>query len=211
MPDFEKNNYYKIIDIKTNAIICAGKIAFIKQTKDMPILISFDNKFFFNSEGTSKYKVVKSDTEVDVPLLRNIILESYKICLYEDYFNYPDYDIFREYDINELDEPVIKLVTILNKFDDIETTGSCCGHGDNYLWVDIMFHSLSSINLIIDLLNDDKWNNKFILSNYYTNKNKSNYSVMLHLRSFTKGEEAYKDDSLLADDLQEIYELLYGL
>lgn len=108
MPDFEKNNYYKIIDIKTNAIICAGKIAFIKQTKDMPILISFDNKFFFNSEGTSKYKVVKSDTEVDVPLLRNIILESYKICLYEDYFNYPDYDIFREYDINELDEPVIK-------------------------------------------------------------------------------------------------------
>lgn len=30
MPDFEKNNYYKIIDIKTNAIICAGKIAFIK-------------------------------------------------------------------------------------------------------------------------------------------------------------------------------------
>lgn len=211
MPDFEKNNYYKIIDIKTNAIICAGKITFIKQTKDMPILISFDNKFFFNSEGTSKYKVVKSDTEVDVPLLRNIILESYKICLYEDYFNYPDYDIFREYDINELDEPVIKLVTILNKFDDIETTGSCCGHGDNYLWVDIMFHSLSSINLIIDLLNDDKWNNKFILSNYYTNKNKSNYSVMLHLRSFTKGEESYKDASLLADDLQEIYELLYGL
>lgn len=197
MPDFEKNNYYKIIDIKTNVIICAGKITFIKQTKDMPILISFDNKFFFNSEGTSKYKVVKSDTEVDVPLLRNIILESYKICLYEDYFNYPDYDIFREYDINELD--------------DIETTGSCCGHGDNYLWVDIMFHSLSSINLIIDLLNDDKWNNKFILSNYYTNKNKSNYSVMLHLRSFTKGEEAYKDANLLADDLQEIYELLYGL
>jgi hypothetical protein len=49
MPDFEKNNYYKIIDIKTNAIICAGKITFIKQTKDMPILISFDNKFFFNS------------------------------------------------------------------------------------------------------------------------------------------------------------------
>ena len=211
MTDFKKNNYYKIIDIKTNAIICAGKITFIKQTKDMPILISFDNKFFFNSEGTSKYKVVKSDTEVDVPLLRNIILESYKICLYEDYFNYPDYDIFREYDINELDEPVIKLVTILNKFDDIEITGSCCGHGDNYLWVDIMFHSLSSINLIIDLLNDDKWNNKFILSNYYTNKNKSNYSVMLHLRSFTKGEEAYKDASLLADDLQEIYELLYGL
>lgn len=34
---------------------------------------------------------------------------------------------------------------------------------------------------------------------------------MLHLRSFTKGEEAYKDASLLADDLQEIYELLYGL
>lgn len=71
----KKNNYYKIIDIKTNAIICAGKITFIKQTKDMPILISFDNKFFFNSEGTSKYKVVKSDTEVDVPLLRNIILD----------------------------------------------------------------------------------------------------------------------------------------
>lgn len=81
MPDFEKNNYYKIIDIKTNAIICAGKITFIKQTKDMPILISFDNKFFFNSEGTSKYKVVKSDTEIDVPLLRNIILESYKNML----------------------------------------------------------------------------------------------------------------------------------
>lgn len=30
MTDFKKNNYYKIIDIKTNAIICAGKITFIK-------------------------------------------------------------------------------------------------------------------------------------------------------------------------------------
>lgn len=74
-----------------------------------------------------------------------------------------------------------------------------------------MFHSLSSINLIIDLLNDDKWNNKFILSNYYTNKNKSNYSVMLHLRSFTKGEEAYQYADDLADKLEEIYSLLYNL
>lgn len=207
MPDFEKNNYYKIIDNKTNEIVCAGKVIFIKYTKNMPKLISFDNKFFFKvnsntlSIAINKEKIIK-------PYQHN---NNYKMCLYKEYFEHPDYDVFRDYDITELDEPVIKLVTILNKFDDIETTGSCCGHGDNYLWVDIMFHSLSSINLIIDLLNDDKWNNKFILSNYYTNKNKSNYSVMLHLRSFTKGEEAYKDASLLADDLQEIYELLYGL
>ena len=33
MPDFEKNNYYKIIDIKTNAIICAGKIALLNKLK----------------------------------------------------------------------------------------------------------------------------------------------------------------------------------
>lgn len=205
-----KGDYYKVVDKATKEIICAGPISFIKNTANMSILISFDNKYFFKFEGTMKYKVIENSKHLEIPLKLEF-LNRYAVCLYEDYFNYPDYDIFREYDINELDEPVIKLVTILNKFDDIENTGSCCGHGDNYLWVDIMFHSLSSINLIIDLLNDDKWNNKFILSNYYTNKNKSNYSVMLHLRSFTKGEEAYKDAILLADDLQEIYELLYGL
>lgn len=202
--------YYQIVNKKTNNIICAGKILNTKHTDNMPIMVSFDNKYFFNFEGTKNYSVMKSDCNLVISLNKNDI-KNYNICLYRDYFNYPDYDIFREYDINELDEPVIKLVTILNKFDDIETTGSCCGHGDNYLWVDIMFHSLPSINLITDLLNDDKWNNKFILSNYYTNKNKSNSSTMLRLRSFTKGEEAYKDASLLADDLQEIYELLYGL
>ena len=50
-----------------------------------------------------------------------------------------------------------------------------------------------------------------MLCNYYTQKNDSNESVMLRLRTFAIGEKAYQYTDDLADKLEEIYSLLYNL
>lgn len=141
-----KGDYYKVVDKATKEIICAEPISFIKNTANMSILISFDNKYFFKFEGTMKYKVIENSKHLEIPLKLEF-LNRYAVCLYKDYFKYPHYDVYREFDITELDKPVINLVRALNKFEGIETTGSCCGHDENILWIDIIFYTIPALNL----------------------------------------------------------------
>lgn len=205
-----KGDYYKVVDKATKEIICAEPISFIKNTANMSILISFDNKYFFKFEGTMKYKVIENSKHLERPLKLEF-LNRYAVCLYKDYFKYPHYDVYREFDITELDKPVIKLVKALNKFEGIETTGSYCGHDENILWIDIIFYTIPALNLLLEIINTEKYTDKFMLCNYYTQKNNSNESVMLRLRTFSIGEKAYKYADDLAKDLEEMYSLLYEL
>lgn len=183
-----KEKYCKIINRFTGKIIAAGKIINIKS---IPVkCITFDNRYFFNLKKKILYKCIFCDY-CDEIKFDNIKYKN-KIVLWKNSSIYPNALVYREYDINELDEEIKELVYAINDIP-IRTCGSCCGHGTMYAWVDICFTNFNQIRRIIDILNINDFKNKFTLETFYDIVNEDSDVITLRLKTNKIGKEAYKD------------------
>ena len=150
---FENGTWAKIIDNTSSQIIAAGKIINRKDCNyDKEYnCISFDNRWFFNLNNNEKFRAEENPEQIVVEF--DSEHTSYRLC----YWNEKDYvntsvDVFRDYDITELDPEVKDLVYVLNELTGIETVNSCCGHGDFPLSVTIQFSALQSIGLLAKII-----------------------------------------------------------
>lgn len=213
--DMQINNWYKIIDKKTSKILCAGEVCNCKSKVFTPVskardfnCISFDNKYFFKVTDENQYLILPNLDKICVPLDFTTIPVTYEICLWRDAKNNLKADIYREYDIIELDTEVISLVAAINDFEDVNTVGSCSGHNKDPLWIDIKFYSMSFLRILLTILEKSPFNFNFRLCTSPTIINNDKSGIILQLRSEQIGLEAYRATIQLADRLKEVNVLL---
>ena len=197
--------YIRIIDNDSKIIIAQGKIinkkirgqyhnedksAYIYEDIFMP---SVDNKHFFNSKSKKlvfEYIDEKVETYVNIP--SDYIVEKWKHYKFNR-----ESDIYIDKDIFGIDEEVKRLVQSLNKIQYIETVGSCSGHGEYPLYVDIKFFDFQKFILFTRLINN-KFFDKFVLKTSPSIKQIDFNCVILRLESIQIGEEAYNSANRLA-------------
>lgn len=209
----KKTFKYKIIDKNGQILVNDYKKnsradIFLKKLKNP--FISFDNKYYFNSYST-KFKIIeeynndeivsfdiKKFSDYSIIQLREL---SYVINISDEEFEeeIKKCDIVYDYGLDSLDPEVKNLVEVLNSSGlNIETYGSCSGHGMGPLWVTISFCDYISIKRIL-LLIDIEFHDSFMLSSddriYHDNGWNTDELVLL-LKTKAIGEEAYK----LADE-----------
>lgn len=199
---FRHNDWVKIIDNKSNEILVAGKIVNLKEQIDSNIdvdfyLISFDDKHFFNEQGTKNYRIEPNEEKIIIEYKE--VPSHYYVVMYKDVFTDKDAsaDVFIEYDIYELDEEVVHLVKSLNNICGLKTIGSCSGHNEMQLWITILFTNFSSIKFLTDIL-EKKFKDKFVLSTTCNHRNSNPESIVFTLISNEIGQLAYKDAEYLA-------------
>lgn len=184
------DTWCKIIDINTQNIVLAGKVYNTKKQG----LLSFDNKFFFREKGTSKYFITDNLEKIEI---KNPIPNNYILVPYRGNNNNTTADVFRDYDITELDEEVKELVYALNKIDGITTTGSCSGHGKEKLYVNFIVNKDDNLKFLSTIL--IHFTRDFILKDHMKKFNNSNNNTkMFELQSIKMGEAAYKAANKLA-------------
>jgi len=182
-----EGNYCKIINRFTRETVVAGKVI---NNKQLPFkCITFDNRYFFNvSRKHLFYKFIVCDYCDEVKFDDT----KYKVELWRNAFKNSKAFVFREYDIKELDDEIKDLVYAINNIP-IRTSGSCCGHGKYYAWVDMCFTNFSQIRKIIDILNINDFKNKFTLESNDGIVNEDSSVITLRFRTNRIGEKAYKD------------------
>ena len=200
---FETGKWAKIIDVKTGNIIVAGQIVSRKDCSyDKKYdCISFDNRWFFNLNRKNTFNVISNPLGQQVQFDEKLADNYIKV-----YWNQKDdddeADIYRDWDINELDPEVKSLVNVLNKFEGIKTVTSCCGHNEFPLQVTIQFSDIHMICLIAKVLYM-KFNRDFILSTKYNIVNNNLDRVLLDLYTTAIGEEAYQKAEELTKELEK--------
>lgn len=190
---YNEGDWLKIIDINSNKCIKAGKVVDIKKQG----LFSFDHRFFFVEKGTEKYKVLNNDEHL---VIDESVPKNYSIRPYMSIRKITK-DIYREYDINELDKEVEELVTAMNTIDGLYTKGSCCGHGYTELWVTFIVEDKYSLEILKKCMNKYKDDFKRLIV-VTTNKNKERR--LWRLKTKELGEKAYTVAKLLAQRIRLI-------
>ena len=202
---------------KNDELLVAGKVVCTKDSEgidnDEENLIkfkgfSFENKFYFNEKSLNKTLFVKPNEEHLVKEFDSEHMPEYlSMILYRNCMDNPsnaEKDVYREFDIDELDEEVVRLVNALNQFDGFRTTGSCCGHNEFPLFVDIFISDLKPLGILLWVLNKPKYAKLLQITSCPDLKNNNIHSVMLRLRTTVIGEEAYK----IADDFAKYLEVI---
>ena len=215
MIDTNVGSWIKIIDKETNKILIAGKIskrkdnAYIGEDAHFQSLIqdfkgvSIEDKWFFNECNQRKFSIEENNDHLIKEFDINEIPLTYIIKKVNEIAEDTDYsgvDIFREYDITELDEEVKDLVYALNKIDGLKTVSSCCGHGENPLWIDIQFDNIKSLSLLINLI-WKRFNYDFIISTDTGIVNNHTDHCILKLYTTKIGKEAYEAANKLTKHL----------
>ena len=156
-----------IIDNKTGDIICAGIASACKHTdpvhKDL-LLLSLDGKHYFNMDNKSTYHFEWYDGKpVDF-----INSHNYTIKPWKESQNYDPstIDVYIDHSYDEIDVEVRPLVDAMNTIPAIYTTGSCCGHGQDHLYVSFTTASILSLNILVDAIvaANIECNNEFYLN-----------------------------------------------
>lgn len=191
MINYKKPNTHIIIKNKaTNEIMAKGLLIAYKDKPEL--LVSFDFKYFFRTSENSLYKI-ELTTDNDIICFDK---EKYKDKIYPykglDKRNSTCEYIFREFDINELDPEIAPLVYALNN-SGYKTTGSCCGHGIKIAWIHVLFENMIQLQLLLGILNKEKFKYNFILCTSTDIENLNSQNVALSLQTTKKGEAAYKD------------------
>lgn len=195
---YKENDFIKIIDLETQSVIGAGKINSLKRQN----LVSIDYKHHFKIENSYKYQVFK-DVSCEYVSLK--IPSGYIIALYSD-FDEKEADIYYEYDINELDKEVQRLVVALNRIPDLVTKGSCSGHDELPLWITFFTNYLNVVSFLKQCL--VKFNLPFIILSEKEDPNILNDTKETQgytLKSLDIGENAYKAADRLAKYLEVLY------
>jgi hypothetical protein len=210
------NDWIKVYG-KNDELLAAGKIFRTKDSEGVTNIkknkvefkgFSFENKFFFNEKSLNKTLFIKSneehlEKEFNLEHIPSYIsINYYHDCLEDS--NKIDSDILRDFDVDELDEEVCYIVKVLNQFDGIETTGSCCGHGDYPLYVDVVFTEMKPLGILLWIINRPKYDKVIQLTSCPDLKNNNINTCMLRLKTTVIGEEAYKIANEFARDLEVI-------
>lgn len=194
--------YCKVINRITGEIIASGKII---NHKDVPVkCISFDNKYFFNLKKKLFYKIIFCDY-CDEIKFDNIKYKN-KIILWRKAPVKKNAFVYREYDINELDDEIKDLVHIINKLN-LRTVGSCSGHNEKPAWVDISFINFKQLKKFLEILSSDKFYGKFTLSSDIL-VNSVDDEIILRLKTNSIGKKAYADIDYLTKYLNEMYKII---
>lgn len=206
------NDWVKIIDISSNEILVAGQVSkrkenyeMIEDDKKIPhqfSCISFDDRWFFSeTTNANHFSIEPNEEHLIKPLNINSMPSYYKIVHSNYAFENADADIFREQNLQELDEEIKGLVESLNLFDGAVTTSSCCGHGISPAWVDIQFNDIKFLGLLIKILNKESYRYNFVLRTDTGIQNSYYQKPILKLITVNKGKEAYKIIDKLSKEL----------
>lgn len=193
---------YEVYDKKLEKTIIRDEVVF---EKEVPWCISFDNKYFFNS--TSPRFEIKKSNSYDLIKYNPEIVHNYEINLWK-YNDYIPSEIYRDFDIDELDPEVEPLVHALNTIDNIKTTGSCCGHEKKELWVYMICHSFDSLIFLVNIISIPLFKNCFDVIVKNNGKSYEKYKsvmVLLRTRKGLVGEKAYKAAKHLAQYIKNQY------
>lgn len=159
------DDYIKVEDITTNAILMQGKISIIT---DNPAGYSVNGLFFVNPYS-SKIKITKFNHPVEQ--LCNTVCESDKYILYKhnNIDNTFDYDFF----MWDAIEPEVKdIVDLLNQIPGIETYSSCSGHGKTPPYVDFYVKDWDNFNNLLDFLRENQQSSKSFKHNDIESKHR---------------------------------------
>ncbi len=199
-----KKEYMQVIDCNTNEIICSGEIlnkkvciryrdnSNEKQICEDVFMPSMDNKHFFNSKS-DRFKLHIDENEIDSTLS---IPNDYIIEKWRHYKYNRNADIYHDNDIFSVDEEIKDLVRIINEIDGMETVGSCSGHYEHSLFVDIKFFDFKKLILFTTIISN-KMSDKFELKTSQSIKQLENNCVILRLKSLNIGKQAYEDAQML--------------
>ena len=190
MLEYNEGDWIKIIDINSGIIIKAGKIVDIKKQG----LSSFDHRFFFKNIGTKKYKVIENPEHLNID---NEIPSNYLIKPYTS-LHVKRGDVFREYNITELDPEVKNLVFAINSIPGIITKGSCSGHSEKRLWVTFLILEEIGLKILQKCINLYK---KDFIKLCEVKDNKNTQRKLLILRTRKKGQAAYEAADKLAKSI----------
>ena len=162
--------------------------------------VSVDGNFYFNLDSDN-FIFEKSNKPVEQKFFNN---EQYHLNVVDWCYSNEiiDADIYRDNNIDELDEEVSFLVECLNKLEGLTTTCSCCGHGEFNLYVDFILTDLKPL-MILEYLISKEFRKDF---NLLFDKNRVivDDNVNLTLSSTCKGSRAYFAANEFA---KRIYEL----
>lgn len=152
-------------------------------------LLSIDNKYFFNplSKRITITKIKdgeyipfdQSTSDLDIKHWSTVVV------------NLLTPDVYIDQDINDCDEEVKGLVSMLNKMPFVDTVGSCSGHGHQRVYIDIRFSRLNELMKLLKII-EKHFPNDFVLSSNPHCKQQSNECVLMTLYSVEKGEKAFK-------------------
>lgn len=186
------SSIYEVYDNELKKVIVRDNVIFEKATPKW--CISFDNKYFFNSES-KRFKIKKVIDKNIIPYNQSIV-NNYNIELWKE-SRKKQSDIYRDYTIDELDPEVEPLVKALNTIEGIETTGSCCGHNKNELWVAMLCYNFESLIFLANTIADDptfaeNFNVFVKKSSDKIDKNPNNILIMLRTNNKIIGDKAYK-------------------
>ena len=187
---------FEVFDTKENKIIIRD---FSVESKDQPIFcISFDGKHFFNSK--SPRFIIKSTIDTNIIRYDPQIIDQYEVVLWKTVYENDNAEIYRDFSIDELDPEVEPLVHALNDLPGITTLSSCCGHGNDFLWVTMNCCNFNTLIFLVNMTVDDLFKDscyiKFIKND---NQLAEAVSVKFELRTYdnVKGKQAYRVADLL--------------
>ena len=215
---------YEIYDRETGELLGRGDVRGRKTNNPAHIdlsYISVDGKWYFNTKDDSAFLVKQVDRGLpDVPFDGP---GKYVWKYWRDYLS-ELVDLYRDFSIDEVDEEVRDLVTELNKWDGIQTLGSCCGHDQYELWIQIDVVNTHNFNIILNVLRSPKIFPKMldrfrialdsdkpqcINCDKIIHDNPMNLSIVLMTTDI--GKRAYESARMLARYLSVIRESITGV
>ena len=217
----KEQKYMEVLDKESGKLLAKGLVIGMKlcnPSHSKMCCISFDRKWFFNVE--SERFIVNSISKQTTIDLDESLLNNYLWKRWQDHTG-TIADIYRENDYSEIDPEVKPLCDELNKWKGVETVGSCCGHGQDSLWIQMMVDNINSINTILNIMRSPQAYPK-MLGKFYISTDADKQSAMVNYIDFKKfydsnylyivimskykGEQAYKDAELLTRYLKDLRE-----
>lgn len=194
---------YLIIKDLNGKVLASGKVVgrkTISRCEHAFNHVSVDGNFYFNLDS-KQFMFEKKNKPVDLVKFDDKNT-SFNVVAWQDSNEIVDADIYRDNDINELDDEVSFLVECLNRLEGLTTTCSCCGHGEFNLYVDFILTDLKPL-LILEYLISKEFRKDF---NLLFDKDRviADDSVNLTLSSAGKGRIAYLAANKLAMRLYEL-------
>ena len=195
-------DYLTIKDLNGN-VLASGKVVGRKTISRCEHAFnhgSVDGNFYFNLDS-KQFLFDKRSKPVDLVKFENRD-NLFNVVDWKDSSEIVDADIYRDNDIDELDEEVSFLVECLNRLEGLTTTCSCCGHGEFNLYVDFVLTDLKPL-LVLEYLISKEFRKDF---NLLFDKDRviADDSVKLTLSSAGKGRIAYFAANKLAIRLYEL-------
>jgi hypothetical protein len=204
-----KDRFLRICDSETGMVLCQGpydKSKTYSPTRKGILYISVDGKWFFNAESP-KFDISEA---VSDEIVEFVPKNDYNWAFWRDCDRIVC-DIYRDFDMKELDPEIEPLVTEMNLWKGIKTQASCSGHGKYAPWVQFVAENPRTLQILLDVLRSPdtfpRIVGKFELSmdSFYPftmiwsetphicNVADDHEGVLLTLMAKNMGEEAYAD------------------